>query len=90
MAKCKVCGAPHKACGPASTVIPVDQRITEGGSTVGLKKYQISVPRRGGDVVTTVKLSDEDAKRLGAKPVDVTESKARTPRNKAAKPAADK
>lgn len=106
MAKCKVCGAPHRSCGPSTTVIPVDERIeTREQGDMSLKRYTITSGRRGEHTVT-VKLSDDEAKRLGVfdqsapsegKPAakkapakTSTPRKARTPRNKAAKPAADK
>ncbi|KQQ65707.1 hypothetical protein [Microbacterium sp. Leaf320] len=72
---------------------------------MSLKRYTITSGRRGEHTVT-VKLSDDEAKRLGvfdqstspegkpaAKKVPAKTGaprKARTPRNKAAKPAADK
>lgn len=92
MAKCKVCGAPHAVCGPATTVAPVDTYITEGGQTVGLKRYEVTVEGRRPHT-TTLLLSDEDAKRMGvheAKADAPATNKARKPSNKAAKPAAEK
>jgi hypothetical protein len=84
---------------PTTTVTPVDTHINQGGQTVGtLKPYEVVVPGRRGGVTATLLLSDDDAKRAGvfeqqpeqkAAPKR-TRSKARTPRNKAAKPAADK
>lgn len=61
MPTCKICGAPHAACGPASTSIPVDQRVTRREQTMGLKRYETEV--RG--TRTTLLLSDEDAKAQG-------------------------
>lgn len=100
MAKCKVCGAPHKACGPSTTVIPVDERIeSREQGDMSLKRYRMKSGRRGEHTIT-VKLSDEEAKRLGAEPVDGAPAKAkaakapanksRTAANKTAKPKADK
>lgn len=92
MAKCRICGTPHKACGPATTVTPVDANIEERETTVGLKRYEVTVEGRHPHT-TTLLLSDEDAKRLGVlkeKGGAPAANKARTPRNKAAKPAAKK
>ncbi|MFJ4322249.1 hypothetical protein ACIP3A_03885 [Streptomyces tricolor] len=56
------CGAENAACGPPSNVVPVDQLIEEVPAMSGpLKKYRV---KRGG-VETVMKLSDDDAKRLG-------------------------
>ena len=63
---------------------------------MGLKRYDLTIPRRGGDVTTTVKLSDADAERLGLKKPAASKAaakpanKARTASNKAVKPAAAK
>ena len=78
--RCLVCGAAHASCGPKTTVVPIDQRTKEPSKMAGpLKKYPN--PARAG---AFLKLSDEDAKRLGllgtdvgaarshAAPVDVT------------------
>ncbi|WP_406157770.1 hypothetical protein [Streptomyces canus] len=62
------CGAENATCGPPSGVVPVDQLIEEVPAVSGpLKKYKVT---RGG-VETVMKLSDDDAKRLGASPDDV-------------------
>ncbi|WP_030569592.1 hypothetical protein [Streptomyces aureocirculatus] len=62
------CGAENAACGPSSDVVPVDQRIEEVAAVSGpLKKYKV----RRGDFTTVMKLSDEDAERLGVGPADV-------------------
>lgn len=56
------CGAENATCGPPSSVVPVDQLIEEVPAVSGpLKKYKVT---RGG-VETVMKLSDDDAKRLG-------------------------
>lgn len=100
MAKCKVCGEPHKACGPSTTVIPVDERIeTREQGDMSLKRYRMKSGRRGEHTIT-VKLSDADAKRLGAEPIDGNPekstkaakpaNKSRTAANKKAAPKADK
>lgn len=100
MAKCKVCGAPHKACGPSTTVIPVDERIeTRERGDMSLKRYRMKSGRRGEHTIT-VKLSDADAKRLGAEPIDGSPekstkaakpaNKSRTAANKTAKPKVEK
>ena len=70
MAKCKVCGAAHASCGPATiaTVIPVDERVTlrKEGTVGDLKRYEVEVPGRNGRVTrTTLLLSDEDAAQQG-------------------------
>lgn len=57
-----------------------------------LKPYEVTVPGRHPHK-TTLLLSDADAKAQGlieAKAAKPAQNKARTPRNKAAKPAADK
>lgn len=57
-----------------------------------LKPYEVVVPGRHQHTATLL-LSDEDAKRAGVfeqKAIQPAENKARTPRNKAAKPAANK
>ena len=88
MAKCKVCGAPHKACGPSTTVIPIDERIqSRKQGDMSLKRYTIQSGRRGEHTIT-VKLTEEEAKRVGATTLEKTgkpaSNKARTPANKAA------
>lgn len=57
-----------------------------------LKRYEVTVEGRR-PTTTTLLLSDEDAKRMGlveAKAAAAPDNKARTARNKAAKPAASK
>lgn len=86
MASCKVCGAPHKACGPSTTVIPIDQRITRREDIVGVKRYPTTV----NGTETILVLSDEDAKRAGLfkEKAAAPKNKSRTAANKAvAKPA---
>ncbi|MFD5656922.1 hypothetical protein [Streptomyces hirsutus] len=62
------CGAANAACGPPSDVVPVGQDIEEVAAVSGpLKKYRVK--RNGFE--TVMKLSDEDAKKLGAGPYDV-------------------
>ncbi|MFI5685900.1 hypothetical protein [Streptomyces sp. NPDC051636] len=62
------CGAENATCGPPSSVVPVDQLIEEVAAVSGpLKKYKVV---RGG-VETVMKLSDDDAKRLGVDTDDV-------------------
>jgi hypothetical protein len=78
-------------------VIPVDERIqTREQGDMNLKRYTIQTGRRG-EHITTVKLTEAEAKRVGARPIDAEQkatkpaaNKARTPRNKAAKPATSK
>lgn len=56
------CGAENATCGSPSSVVPVDQFIEEVPAVSGpLKKYRVT--RNG--VETVMKLSDDDAKRLG-------------------------
>lgn len=56
------CGAENATCGPPSNAVPVDQLIEEVPAVSGpLKKYRVT--RNG--VETVMKLSDDDAKRLG-------------------------
>lgn len=70
------CGAENATCGPPSNVVPVDQLIEEVPAVSGpLKKYRVT---RGG-VETVMKLSDDDAKRLGASPDDVIGAVSTTP-----------
>lgn len=67
MAKCKICGEPHKACGGPSTVAPVDLRTAEnkGAEVAGNKRYNVQGVGRRGSVPTVMLLSDEDAKSRG-------------------------
>jgi hypothetical protein len=88
VSRCKVCGEPHKACGPSLPVAPVDERISERGIQVALNRYEVTTGGRHPQKATLV-LSDEDAERLGVKKAEA-EDKTRKPRNKAAQPAADK
>lgn len=82
MAKCKVCGAPHAVCGPRTTVIPVDQRVTaRKEQQMPLKRYTVVRQDRRGETEYVVKLTDDEAKRIGAKPVD--EKAKAAPANKA-------
>lgn len=84
---CKVCGAPHRACGPSTsgTVVPIDTRLRTKENTVGeLKPYDVVVPGRH-EHKTTLMLSDEDARAQGLleeKAAPKPQNKARTPRNK--------
>lgn len=92
MARCKICGAAHSVCGPATTVIPVDERIeNRKQGDMSLQRYTIATGRRG-EHTTTVKLTEAEAKRVGATPVGgekkaakPASNKARTPRNKTGK-----
>lgn len=59
--RCRVCGADHAACGPATSTTPVDARVVMKESSVGeLRTYKARV--NGMD--TTLKLTEEDAKNL--------------------------
>lgn len=89
---CKVCGQPHAACGPRTTVVPVDAHIptrTEGAMS-DLKRYEVELPSRGGPRRTTLLLSDADAKRQGLEGKHLKPAGKAAPANKAAKPAATK
>jgi hypothetical protein len=81
VARCKLCGAPHSSCGPATTVVPIDHNVTKKGDAMTLNRYETTVNGNH----TTLLLSDEDAKRMGLKPAGKAE-----PTNKAARPAATK
>ncbi|MFF5473334.1 hypothetical protein [Streptomyces achromogenes] len=93
--RCPVCGELHAACGPAADTTPVDQRMEVAAVGGPLKKYEVTTPS---GVKTTMKLNEDDAKRLGvldsgtqaeAEPAaddaaaEEPAAKARTPRNKA-------
>lgn len=85
-----MCGAAHAACGAASDSTPVDERMEVAAVGGPLKKYEVTT---SSGVTTTMKLNEEDAKRLGvldgpdgtdettAEP-EATQSKTRTTRNK--------
>lgn len=81
MARCKLCGAPHSSCGPATTVVPIDHKVTRKEDGMTLNRYETTVNGNH----TTLLLSDEDAKRLGLTPAGKA-----APTNKAARPAATK
>jgi hypothetical protein len=97
-----MCGAAHAACGTASDSIPVDERMEVAAVGGPLKKYEVTTPS---GAVTTMKLNEDDAKRLGVldapeqeseteaadKPAEAeTPSKSRTTRNKARTASSDK
>jgi hypothetical protein len=98
-----MCGAAHAACGTASDSTPVDERIEEVAAVGGpLKKYEVTTPS---GVKTTMKLNEDDARRLGVldapeqegetqapdQPAETeTPSKSRSPRNKARTASSDK
>lgn len=101
--RCPMCGAAHAACGAASDSTPVDERIEEVAAVGGpLKKYEVTTQS---GVTTTMKLSEEDAKRMGVldsgtddgtaadqreAPAEDTATKSRTARNKARTTSSDK
>lgn len=58
--RCLVCGASHASCGPATDVVPVDQRIKEKTRMGTVKRYPN--PDHPG---AFIKLDDAAAKRLG-------------------------
>ncbi len=60
--RCPVCGELHAACGPAADTTPVDQRMEVAAVGGPLKKYEVTTPS---GVKTTMKLNEDDAKRLG-------------------------
>jgi hypothetical protein len=57
-----MCGAAHAACGTASDSIPVDERMEVAAVGGPLKKYDVTTPH---GIKTTMKLNEDDAKRLG-------------------------
>lgn len=62
MATCKVCGSPHKACGPSTASLIADPLYRKPEeATVGLHEYNVN--EKG--VPTVLLLSDEDAERAG-------------------------
>lgn len=68
MARCPVCSASHASCGPATTVVGIDERVTlrREGTVGDLKKYSVAIPgRHGRTTTTTLLLSDEDATTQG-------------------------
>jgi hypothetical protein len=66
---CRVCGAAHAACGPATTVIGVDMTQLMEAPTVGpLKPYRVVVAGNA----TVLNLTEAEATRLGAQPIDPT------------------
>lgn len=73
--KCPVCGVAACACGPATTVIPIDERIRDRERMSGLKKYPN--PAKAG---AFLRLNDADAKRLGLLGTDVGSVSSSTPR----------
>ncbi|CAM5603779.1 hypothetical protein SVIOM74S_05807 [Streptomyces violarus] len=94
-----MCGAAHAACGTASDSTPVDERMEVAAVGGPLKKYEVTTPS---GVKTTMKLNEDDAKRLGvldtpeqdsteeaAEEPEQPQAKARTTRNKS-RTAADK
>ena len=96
--RCPTCGAEHAACGTASDTVPVDARMEVAAVGGPLKKYEVTT---ADGYVTTMKLNEEDAKRLGVldEPKAETEAqqveqdtpaKARTVRNKARTASSDK
>ncbi|WP_156759992.1 hypothetical protein [Microbacterium karelineae] len=81
MGTCKVCGAAHASCGPRTTTVPVDLRIeSQEHNDMALKKYVVRVGRH--NVETVMKLTPDEAKRLGAKEHQTPANKARQPKNK--------
>lgn len=65
------CGAKDAACGPPSSVVPVDQIIEEVAAVSGpLKKYRV---RTQNGVDTVLKLSEADAAKLGDGPYEVAD-----------------
>lgn len=60
--RCPVCGAQHAACGAAPDTTPVDERMEVAAVGGPLKKYEVTTPS---GVKTTMKLNEDDAKRLG-------------------------
>jgi hypothetical protein len=57
-----MCSAAHAACGAASDTTPVDERMEVAAVGGPLKKYEVTTPS---GVKTTMKLNEDDARRLG-------------------------
>lgn len=81
---CPVCGQPGAACGGPTTHKPVDEANEEPTMAGPLKKYEVTQPN---GTVAVLKLSEEHARRLGAKPAQKKaapqpENKSRTAKNK--------
>jgi hypothetical protein len=82
--KCPVCGAENCSCGGPSTVAPVDERIKE--AKVGGRLVSVPTGRPG----VSVKVTEEEARRLGHLPAEPA-PKARPPvPNKKRRPAENK
>ncbi|MGK9222064.1 MULTISPECIES: hypothetical protein [unclassified Microbacterium] len=89
MGTCKICGAQHASCGPRTTVVPVDERIeTREATDMALKRYNVKLRTGRHETETVMKLTPDEAKRLGAtevKQAAAPANKARTaPKNKTA------
>lgn len=57
---CLVCGAAHSTCGEPTTIVPIDQRVTERTAQMGKLKWYDNPNGRG-----RLKLSDAAAARMG-------------------------
>lgn len=81
--KCPVCGAANCQCGGPTTIIPVDERITE--ASVG-KLVTIQTGRPG----VGVKMTVEEARRQGLLPKPAEEKAEKPVRNKMRRPESTK
>lgn len=57
-----MCGERHATCGTASDSVPVDTQMEVAVVGGPLKKYEVTTPS---GVKTTMKLNEDDARRLG-------------------------
>ena len=81
--RCPVCGAVNCSCGGPSTVAPVDERIKEAKV-----ERLVSVPT--GRPGVSVKVTEEEARRLGYLPPEPAPKARPVARNKARRPAEHK
>lgn len=80
--RCLLCGERHTACGQRTAITPVDEPIEEAPVMAEVALYTVDI----GGQPRQMKLTPEDADRLGATPVKSTapvSDKARKPANKA-------
>lgn len=57
-----MCGGEHAACGTAPESTPVDENMEVAVVAGSLQKYEVTTPN---GTVTTMKLNEDDARRLG-------------------------
>ncbi len=82
--RCPVCGAANCSCGGPSTVIPVDERIKE--AKVGGRLVSVPTGRPG----VSVKITEEEARRLGYLPPEPAPKARPVAQNKKRRPAEHK